>query len=563
MANTDYNVYNTFDIHYDNYGELYKTPRDMNMNSSDLIGDYADALMKGPSDVYINSPELLGNRYFLDTQTQCLDKNDNTQVHNRSVLVDNINASAMSKTKNGNKGLFYSLLASMKSIDSDKMFDMSNGEPIKNATPTAYLNHVDQKDLPVCTEVSVYADDKKQRNITGWVTSDDRDDIDPLAISEGFASAPPMVVSGSQTGEDFMAGAQKQQTVLDENVKATQSSISEQAASAQSAATDAVQKSQQQAASHGQSAAQQTTSATQSNMSEQKNRSEAARAAGIEAQLKAATLQYLQQNPPNGVNGVQIYDLIIMLLNTTYSCGSDDSTQRRIPYQCVQALWDAQPIPDTPSVDAARNDLCNSKSNQNNSSKTTSTDTLLSAPGEQISPGVDMNQILDNVISPGIFFNNLIDLIKTNQNNTTPINSIPGFPPQQICVKLMPKTSILGGLFGGPSFPIPTMINGSDYVIMTNLLNTYRFDIAKLIVRYNTISAYGHCKVIQDQNNNSNTNSEGFASNIVKCPKQRIEFQWMDVCAWIYMFVLFVVFFYIFVRFVLKSFSFDKFIKSW
>ena len=67
MSKEDYNVYNTFDINFVNYGELYKTPRDMEANSSELIGDYADALVKGPSDVYVNSPELLGNRYFMDT----------------------------------------------------------------------------------------------------------------------------------------------------------------------------------------------------------------------------------------------------------------------------------------------------------------------------------------------------------------------------------------------------------------------------------------------------------------------------------------------------------------
>ena len=130
MSNKDYNVYNNFDINFVNYGELYETPRKMEMDSSELIGDYADALVKGPSDVYINSPELLGNRYFMDTQTQCLDKNDNTQVHNRSVLVDNVHASAMSKAKDGNKGLIYSLLASMKSIDSDTMFPMNDGKPL-------------------------------------------------------------------------------------------------------------------------------------------------------------------------------------------------------------------------------------------------------------------------------------------------------------------------------------------------------------------------------------------------------------------------------------------------
>ena len=213
MSNKDYNVYNTFDINFVNYGELYKTPREMETDSSELIGDYADAMMKGPSDVYINSPELLGNRYFINTQTQCLDKNDNSKIHERSVLVDNVHASAMAKAKDGNKGLIYSLLASMKTINSDTMFPMNEGEPVSfpKHSGTDYLNNVDQKSMPLCNSVTVYTDDKKDRDISGWVTEEDRENIDPLAIREGMTAAmPPMAISGEMTGEHFMEGAQKQ-----------------------------------------------------------------------------------------------------------------------------------------------------------------------------------------------------------------------------------------------------------------------------------------------------------------------------------------------------------------
>ena len=539
MTDKDYNVYNTFDIHYVNYGELYKNPRDMDMNSTELIGDYADALMKGPSDVYINSPELLGNRYFLDTQTQCLDKNDNETVHNRSVLVDNINASALAKSKYGNKGLIYSLLASMKSIDSGKMFNMKDGEPISYAkqSPTEYLEHIDKKDMPQCTSVTVYTDDKKERDITGWVTEEDRADIDPLAIREGMtAKAPPMAISGSQTGEDFMSASVKQQAVLDQNAASTQETASKEAESANQNAQAAIKKSQQQAKDHGQNASQQTTSFAQSNMAEQKKRSQSARQAGADAQLKQATKEYLSNDPPKGVNGIDNYNLIINMMNTTYPCGDDNSNYRRIPYTCIEEIWNKTQVPDQESSDARRNDLCS---------------------GEY--------EKLNKPISPKNVFDGLINLMKDNQNNTNQINYVPGFPPKEICIMAFPKSdNIISGLFTRPS-KVRTMVDGSDYTTMNNLLNTYRFDIAKLIVRYESLNAYGHCKAAQDEIDGNQGDSsqdccscEGFTNNFLHCPKQQPEFQWMDVCAWLYMFVLFIVLFYIFYRIVIKSFSLDS-----
>ena len=130
-----YNVYNEFDPNFVNYGELYKSPREMKQNAKFLINYYADALVKGPSPVYKDSPDLVGNRYFIDTHTKCLDKNDNSKTHPRSVLVDNVNSSALGTTNDNNSGLIYSLLASLKTIDSNDMFnDMSNNEP------TEYIN---------------------------------------------------------------------------------------------------------------------------------------------------------------------------------------------------------------------------------------------------------------------------------------------------------------------------------------------------------------------------------------------------------------------------------------
>ena len=118
MSNSkSYNVYNSYDPQFINYAELYKTPNEMKENTKVLINDYADALIKGDSIVYKNNPDLVGNRYFIDTKTKCLDKSDES-IQTRSVLVDNVNETAMKTAKNGNTGLMYSLLASLKLMNS-------------------------------------------------------------------------------------------------------------------------------------------------------------------------------------------------------------------------------------------------------------------------------------------------------------------------------------------------------------------------------------------------------------------------------------------------------------
>lgn len=538
MSNKDYNVYNTFDINFVNYGELYKTPREMEMDSSELIGDYADAMMKGPSDVYINSPELLGNRYFINTQTQCLDKNDNSKTHDRSVLVDNIHASAMTKAKHGNKGLIYSLLASMKSINSDSMFPMNDGEPVSfpKQSGTDYLNNVDQKSMPTCTNVSVYTDDKKDRDISGWVTEEDRENIDPLAIKEGMsASMPPMAISGDMTGEQFMEGAQKQKAVMDEHAKATADTANEEANNAKNSAQNAIKKSQEQAKNHAKSAGSQTQQMKTSNMAEQKKRSQAAKNRGSDVALKKATKKYLSDN-----SDTSIYDLLKTLMNTTYQCGKKGENYRRVPYLCIEAIWESHKIPNQDSSDARRNDLCS---------------------GER--------EKIDKPISPENFFNSYIETIKTNQNNTNNLNDLPSLPPKQICIMAPPK--VLGGigLFGAVLKPVPTMIDGQDYKTMEGLLNnTYRYKVAETIVRYSDLYTYGQCKAVQDLENEGDGSTgeccscEEFSNTFLECPKQNVGFSWLNMGAMFYMFILFLVFFFIVYQLISKSFSLNKIVKK-
>lgn len=538
MSNKDYNVYNTFDINFVNYGELYKTPREMETDSSELIGDYADAMMKGPSDVYINSPELLGNRYFINTQTQCLDKNDNSKIHERSVLVDNVHASAMAKAKDGNKGLIYSLLASMKTINSDTMFPMNEGEPVSfpKHSGTDYLNNVDQKSMPLCNSVTVYTDDKKDRDISGWVTEEDRENIDPLAIREGMTAAmPPMAISGDMTGEQFMEGAQKQKAVMDEHATATADTANEESNNAKNSAQNAIKKSQEQAKNHAKNANSQAIQMKTSNIAEQKKRSESAKNRGAETALKKATKQYLSDN-----SDTSIYDLLKTLMNTTYQCGKKGDNYRRVPYLCIEEIWNAHQIPNQGSSDAKRDDLCS---------------------GERAK--------IDKPISPKNFFDSYIETIKTNQNNTNNLNNLPSLPPKQICIMAPPK--ILGGigLFGGLLNPVRTMIDGQDYKTMESLLNNkYRYKVAETIVRYSDLYTYGQCKAVQDLDNSDDGSSgdccscEEFSNTFLECPRQTMDFSWLNMGAMFYIFILFLVFFFIVYQLISKSFSLNKIVKK-
>ena len=105
---------------------------------------------------------------------------------------------ALNQTKGGNKGLIYSLLASLKMIDSDTMFtDMKNNEPthFKKYSSTEYLRNSPNADMPLCSEVSVYSSDAKDTVISGWMTEEDIKNVDPnaLAQKEGFVDMGSIV----------------------------------------------------------------------------------------------------------------------------------------------------------------------------------------------------------------------------------------------------------------------------------------------------------------------------------------------------------------------------------
>lgn len=163
-----------------NYGDLYKSPLEMNTWSKYLIADYANALIVGNSPVYKNSPTVLpGNRYFLDTNSQCKDASNN--VHDRSVVIDNVLQTLVDDSNtSGNNGLMYSFFASLESLDKPL-------PPTPTYSPTAYLSDVSgQSNIPLCVPVSIYLDGSNTTNASGWITDTDRAELDPLALKEGF-----------------------------------------------------------------------------------------------------------------------------------------------------------------------------------------------------------------------------------------------------------------------------------------------------------------------------------------------------------------------------------------
>ena len=75
-------------------------------------------------------------------------------------------------------------------MNSEKLFDGStDNEPtpnIKNLS-TDYLKDDQQRQLPLCREVSVYTDDGKDNNTSGWLIDNDYNNVDPDAIVESFS----------------------------------------------------------------------------------------------------------------------------------------------------------------------------------------------------------------------------------------------------------------------------------------------------------------------------------------------------------------------------------------
>ena len=545
----NYNVYNSFDPNFINYGELYKTPRDMKMKSKELIGDYADALIKGPSDVYKNSPNLVGNRYFINTNTVCLNKDDNSKTETRSVLVDSVMTSAMSQAKGGNSGLIYSLIASLKSVDTDSMFsDMSNNQPtsyFNSDTSTDYLSDIYKKPLPLCSEITVYSNDEKNDVITGWVTDQDMKDIDPKSmqvVKEGFINVGDIVGPG-MTPEKFAESANNLQVAAQQQAETITKNTTEKAKSTMDEANDQIKKHNKKGQEYAVSAASDNMKRVKRNRCEQSRRSNNAKQTGQDNMLKMKTAEYLSTNKPNGGVGYSIFDLLTILLNMTYACDGSD-TPVRIPAPCIKAIFSRDIPKNEPSIDANRSNLC---SNMKTSIDTKSPDTDTKSPD----PDQEFKEI-----SIQNFVDDLVNSVKENQGNTNKL-TLPGLPDKQVCVRVEKPLTAIAALFGEDNKTYENKyIDGSDYKKYEDSLESFRPHIATEIVRYRNIGVFGHCKAIA--NKDKSDKCEGFTDQLLSVPNNNLEISFTSASSYFFMITLLFLFFYIVYRFTIRFFDIEK-----
>jgi len=530
----DYNVYNTFDSNFINYGELYKTPRDMKMKSKELIGDYADALIKGKSDVYKNSPDLVGNRYFINTNTLCLNKDDNSKTETRSVLVDNVMTSAMSQAKGGNTGLIYSLIASLKTLDTGSMFsDMSNNQHtsyFNSDTSTDYLSDIYKKPLPLCSEITVYNNDEQNDVITGWVTDQDMKDIDPKSmpvVKEGFINVGDIVGPG-MTPEKFAESTHKLHAAAQQQAETITKNTTEKAKSTMDKANDQIKKHNEKGKASAVSAASDSMKRVKKNRDEQSSRSNKAKQSGQDNMLKMETAKYLSTNKPTGGVGYTTFELLTILLNMTYECGKGITS--RIPAACVNEIFSRDIPENEPSIDANRSNLC---------------------PDQKFKE-----------ISIQNFVDDLVNSVKENQDNTNKL-SLPGLPNKQVCVRVEKPITGLAALFGEDNKTYENKyIDGSDYKKYEDSLESFRPHIAKEIVRYRNVSVFGHCKAVANKDNSDGESKsdkcEGFTDKLLSVPNNNLEISFTSAFSYFFMIILLFLFFYIVYRFTIRFFDIEK-----
>lgn len=437
-----------FDPNFINYSELYKSPNEMKMNSKFLIGDYAEALIQGGANVVNREPiSLPGNRYFIDTKTKCLDKDNKEQT--RSILVDNVHSEAMSKTKGDNKGLIYSLLASLNALDTTKFF------ADKPSSSTDYLKNVDVPNYPACKEVTVYADENQDAEIKGWMTESDKNSVDPGAIKEGFVNVSDYMGDKSMRPTKWMEQANKTDTAMKQQaVKVTQEaneSANKTLAQAnqsiiQGTADSEAEKKKQMENTNKQITAQTATS---------KKTFEKAKQKGNEIQLKQDAKKYLKDHESDS-----IYDLLQTLMNSTYVC--EGSNTRRIPSKCVQSIYKSKKVESKDSIDAKRSNLC---------------------PDQSFTP-----------ISVETYFENVGKVMDKNKNNTQTLQAPK--PKDTVCIreKATPTFRFAPNRKDYQSKDVPS----EDAKELETMLNAYRLELATQIVRYKNQDTYGHCAALEE-----------------------------------------------------------------
>ena len=510
MASEDdkeYNVYNEFDSNFVNYGELYKSPMEMKKNSKELINDYADALIKGGvSTVYKDSPNLVGNRYFISTNSKCLDNDDKEQT--RSILVDNVNASAMEKAEDGNKGLIYSLLASLKTINSGDMFnEMKDGHPTENINDNKdYLNDTE---LPKCDEIKVFANDKKEKTVSGWVTNNDRPEIDPKSIKEGFKEGLNTFMShitsdakpgefGEQAAKSLVAAEADTEAIIDESKKAQAETIS------------AANKAQAQGKKAATESQKNSSKMTEDNIKSQneagKKNVAKARQNFLNKQLKTEARKFINENKSK-----DILFFLKELLNTHYDCtgeiiqdkekktyesNTDNKQDRYAHYKLLldmgidkgaiyKKMKDENLDPTVVIPEGISYGKGGIKEDDDDTSKTIRIPAKCVYAIYKESPRKEVEHI----------FAEMINLINKNKTNSK-VLEVPGIP------KINNQHRIFGGSSG---------VSNRQTDIMKNL-DKYRLKIAMEIIRYRDIDTYGHCGSIKSTEGFSTFDNSSYSS---------------------------------------------------
>ena len=438
-----------FDPNFINYGELYKSPGELKMNSKFLIGDYAEALIKGGDNLVNREPiSLPGNRYFINTHTKCLDKDNNEQT--RSILVDNIHSEMMSKTKGDNKGLLYSLLASLNTLDTSNFFSE------KPVSSTEYLHNTDSPTYPACEEVTVYADENKNVEIKGWMTENDRKSIDAAAIKEGFVNVSDYMGDKSMGPEKWMEQAEKTDAAMTQQA----SKVAEEANASANKTLSQANQSMNQGISDAEAQKKKQMENTNKQISAQtaasKKTFERAKQKGTEIQLQQEAKLYLKEHEND-----TIYDLVKTLMNSTYKC--DGNKTRRIPGKCVQSIYKSKNVKPKESIDANLANLCPTY--------------------KPFAP-----------ISVESYFENVGEIMNDNKNNTK-ILSAPK-PKDTVCVKKKTTPSVRFSYYQKQyeSKYVPS----EDAKELESMLNEYRLELAVQIVRYKNYDSYGHCASLEE-----------------------------------------------------------------
>tara|TARA_B100001287_G_C22686338_1_gene533908 strand:- start:1127 stop:2926 length:1800 start_codon:yes stop_codon:yes gene_type:complete len=586
-----FNIYNKFDPNFVNYGELYKSPREMKQNSKLLINHYADALVKGESPVYVDSPHLVGNRYFISTNSQCLDKNDNTKTHTRSILVDNVNTSAMETTKDNNTGLIYSLLASLKTINGDEMFqDISNNQPMEYLNnSTDYLNDISNAPMPVCSKITVFADDKKDKDVSGWITDKDRQDIDPKAIKEGFIDVSDSM-SGDLHPDEWREAAERTNEQMQDQAEAVseeaQRSADDAMSSANAAKDDGPKRSNNIKSSSGKS--------TQDEIGKQSATAtkafNEARRRGAKKMLEGDAEEYMKKHKDEN-----IFFFIKEAINSTYNCKGEihkvaekkvtpsppkiSSEQQKL-YDKYK-IWHEMGIAENIIRDKMIKDGLDpklvldvkepeSKPEEKKSTENSDGSKTVRIPskclytiftdnpvGDVESEDNKRSDICDRnhgKISVKNVFNAISNLINKNKTNLATLE-VPGIPNPTVCVWGWETVGVLHSLGIGTRKKVRKDVESYDYKKMMQLLERYRKRFAMEIVRYSNYDFYGACNVIENQ--------EAFTtmkSKLVVTPYKSNNV--INMGAYLFIIAMIFLIFYIVYKTMFRAFDFKSVLKK-